>query len=103
MEIPILLPENKNYYTCLFDEETLTFGACAMLVNVLQNNFLSLDSDIHKGFGLILEKGVGIYNLSQRQNKIDALGWISEEKLISMGIRPPYKYARILKASQNGR
>lgn len=28
-----------------------------------QNTFLSSDYDIFKGYGLILEKGIGIFNL----------------------------------------
>lgn len=42
-----------------------------MLINGLQLNFLSTDFDIMDGMGLILEKGVGVYNLLSGNNRIN--------------------------------
>lgn len=83
LEVPILLPENKDYYVCRFDDRNKTVSNCTALVKAAQTNFLSLDFDLRMRYGLILEKGLGIYDLNKitANRSLDASLWVSEAEL----------------------
>lgn len=76
------------------------------LVRGLQDNFLSIDYDIGNGYGLILEKGLGVYEVKsyvgKDYKKWNATWWIDEKKFENdLEIVGPYTYIHFLNTGKD--
>ena len=97
VEVPILMPENKDYYVCMFDVRSRAVVNCTSLVKGRQDNFMSSDFDLRSPYALILEKGLGIYDLRQiPQKSLNCTRWITESELEDLGIIGPFTYIQII-------
>lgn len=79
---------------------------CTPLVRGLQDNFLSIDFDIGNGYGLVLEKGLGVYDVRSYEGKDwkkwNATWWIGEKKLENdLEIVGPFSYIHFVSIGEN--
>ena len=69
----------------------------------MRKYFLAVDYDVMDGYGLILERGVGVYDLkdgiggNKGKGEKGMVWYLEEDNMTAMGITWPYKYARILR------
>lgn len=103
LEVPILLPENRDYYSCVFNPQSMKFVNCSALVNSvgteLQESFRSIDFDMDNEYVVLLERGIGVFEMrgsNSTNSSLNASVWIAESDLAEqLGIYPPFSYIRV--------
>lgn len=104
VEVPILLPQNKDYYVCVFEPKSRSVDNCTSLVLGRQSNFMSIDFDIRNRYAIILENGLVVYDMQQQStNKsLNASRWVSVAELSEIGIDGPFSYLQIVSFFESG-
>lgn len=86
-EVPIRAEDNKIYYITQFDSGVIN-NTYALLrkeeeKNVFRTEFNTIDTFLSKSIFLLLEEGIGIYNISDSSPALSPALWISSTELNS--------------------
>jgi hypothetical protein len=84
-EVPIRLYNSKIYYKSKYDAQGISDSYSLLRrqkgPNVYQTEFQSTDSFLSGDLLLLLEDGIGIYNISDSKSTISPALWINESQL----------------------
>ena len=86
LEVPIRMEQNKIYYKAQLQGSGIIANNYSLLVRntdnkVLQSEFQTIDSTLSSEVFLLLEDGIGVYNLSDSSDLVLPALWIDSAEL----------------------
>lgn len=98
--MPIRIEDNKIYYKTEFKEGTIS-NSYALLrreeqKDVYQTEFSSTDTSLSNSLFLLLEKGIGIYNISDSSLNLSPALWLSCKELSHIKGTEPLAYIKMI-------
>lgn len=108
LEVPIRMEQNKIYYKAQLQSTGIANKFSLLVRNtdnkVQQLEFHTVDSTLSSEVFLLLEDGIGVYNLSDSSDLVLPALWIDSTQIHKVLGDEPFAYLMLLKIEmQNGK